>query len=180
LRDDIAGGIGVTAGRERHRLVEEGTDAGGDLLGIGARAVEPRPILESIASHLREKEEELFETGGRGRWKPLAATTIARKGSSTILVDTAALKASLTEEGAADHFEQILGEELVFGTYDSKAGYHRRGTSRMPARDPLVTAADLDLREITRGIQAYLVGLERAAFGASSFSAATLDPFGLQ
>jgi phage gpG-like protein len=163
-----------------HYTVSGDEEVEHDLLGIGARALEPRPILERLASHLRRKEEELFESGGAGRWEPLAPTTIARKGSSTILVDTGALRDSLTEEGAADHFEQILGEELVFGTYDSKAGYHRRGTSRMPARDPLVTGADLNLREITREIQAYLMGLERGAFGVSPFSTATLDPFGLQ
>ena len=37
-----------------------------------------------------------FETGGYGKWKPLKPATIARKGSNTILVDTAQLKKSIT------------------------------------------------------------------------------------
>lgn len=39
-----------------------------------------------------------FETDGYGKWKPLKAATIAAKGSSRILVDTAQLKKSITSE----------------------------------------------------------------------------------
>lgn len=39
-----------------------------------------------------------FDTGGYGTWKPLTAYTIAKKGSSTILVDSAQLKRSITSK----------------------------------------------------------------------------------
>lgn len=39
-----------------------------------------------------------FETGGYGKWQALKQSTIARKGSSTILVDTAQLKKSITSQ----------------------------------------------------------------------------------
>lgn len=39
-----------------------------------------------------------FESGGYGKWKPLSPMTIARKGSSAILIDTAQLRRSITSE----------------------------------------------------------------------------------
>lgn len=39
-----------------------------------------------------------FETGGYGKWEPLSPYTIARKGSSAILIDTAQLRKSVTSE----------------------------------------------------------------------------------
>lgn len=42
--------------------------------------------------------QEAFETGGFGKWAPLKKATIARKGSSAILIDTAQLRRSVTSE----------------------------------------------------------------------------------
>lgn len=39
-----------------------------------------------------------FESGGYGKWKPLAASTIRRKGSDAILIDTTQLRRSVTSE----------------------------------------------------------------------------------
>ena len=39
-----------------------------------------------------------FESGGFGKWKPDAASTISRKGSSRTLVDTSQLRASITSD----------------------------------------------------------------------------------
>ncbi len=39
-----------------------------------------------------------FETGGYGKWQALSPVTIARKGSSAILIDTAQLRRSVTSE----------------------------------------------------------------------------------
>jgi len=39
-----------------------------------------------------------FASGGYGKWKPLSPITIARKGSSAILIDTAQLRRSVTSE----------------------------------------------------------------------------------
>ncbi len=42
-----------------------------------------------------------FETGGYGKWKELKASTIRRKGSSAILIDTAQLRKAITSEVVA-------------------------------------------------------------------------------
>lgn len=147
-----------------------------DLRGMSARAVESRPILESIAGQLRRAELEHFETRGHGTWPPLAASTIRAKGHSTILVDSGDLKADLTEEGGV---EEIIGDELVYGTTIFYARLHREGRG-VPKRDPLVDlGAEGTMRAITKGVQAWIVGVDRAAFGVGAFGVASLDPFGL-
>jgi phage gpG-like protein len=148
-----------------------------DLLGMAARAAEPAPILHGIAEALRKTEARLFEEEGGGHWPPLAGSTIAAKGNSRILVETGALMRSLTEDGAG-HVEHVGGDELVFGTTDPKAKWHRSGTSRMPKRDPLFLREG-DVKELSRAIQAWLMGAERAEFGVQSFGLGALDPFGL-
>ena len=163
-----------------------------DLLGLSARAAEPRPVLHSIATYLRKAEEEHFETLGHGQWKPIAQHTILRKQAQgydeRILHETLALRQSLTGQGAEGHLEEIIGSELIFGTnLTNEEGYaypalHQRGhPPDLPARPPLVDPrAEGTLRFITKGIQSYLVGAERASYGPPGmFPIATLDPFGL-
>lgn len=136
-----------------------------ELLGMSARALETRPVMALIARSLREMEAEVFETAGRGTWEELAESTLrqkARHGYSTapnaVLIATAELVTSLTEPGG-DHVEHISDDGLDFGTTDPKATYHMTGTSKMPARPPLMVDAG-DTRRFTREIQRYIIGLE--------------------
>lgn len=151
-----------------------------DLLGIGARALEPKPVLLLLARALRGIEQKLFASEGRGTWPPLAASTAAQKGSSRILVESKALVDSLTTEGASGSLAEIVGNELRFGTQvegedgSYYPGLLRSGTSRMPARDPLQVETS-DLREFSRAIQTYLIGAERAQFGAGDFGIGQLS-----
>ena len=41
---------------------------------------------------------DAFDSGGLGKWQPLAESTIARKGSDTILIDTGDLRRSISYE----------------------------------------------------------------------------------
>lgn len=135
------------------------------LLGMAARAVEPRPVLAMIARSMREMEQSVFETAGHGDWPPLAESTLrqkARQGYSTapnaVLIASGELVTSLTSDGG-DHIEHISGDGLDFGTADPKAIFHMTGTSKMPARPPLQVRPD-DTRRFTREIQRFIVGLE--------------------
>lgn len=154
------------------------------LLGIGARAIETRPVLEMFSRQLEEMMADTFAAEGYGRWPPLSAATVAKKGSSTILRETDALMDSLTQEGSEGAIREIFGDELIFGTHlTSEEGFpypvaHRTGTSRMPARDPLIVR-DMDLRRFTRVLHQYLMGLDRQDFGVGSWSMSSFDPFGL-
>lgn len=152
-----------------------------DMLAMGERALEPGPVLNLIGKAMQRIEQEVFDTGGRGDWPPLAASTVTMKGHDKILVETEALMRSLTE---GDNFD-VNGSELLFGTdVTSEDGTYypgllRSGTSRMPARDPLPSLREIDLLQFTKAIQAYIVGAERAEFGTQPWSLGSLDPFGL-
>ncbi len=69
--------------------VEKGMDekiAKGDIEGI----------FKDIGIAAEAAIQESFETGGFGQWRPLAARTIAAKGSSAILIDRGFLRKAIT------------------------------------------------------------------------------------
>lgn len=143
------------------------------LLGVEARAYNMEPALHLIAMDMREAERELFETAGASGgepWAELKETTLRSKAAKgyppNILIATSDLEASLTEQGG-DHFEHITDSELVFGTSDPKAGFHRTGTRDMPARNPL-DFSEVRIRAWTKELQRYLVAWDRSAFGAGA------------
>lgn len=144
-----------------------------ELLGVSERAYEMEPALHIIAGHMREAERELFATAGASSGEPWAAlkqSTLERKAAagypSAILIATSDLEASLTEEGG-DHIEEITHNELVFGSSDPKAHFHTTGTARMEQRKPLDFSPER-IREWTLELQRYLVGVDRASFGAGA------------
>ena len=66
------------------------------------------------------------------------------------------MRASLTDRDADGHVEQLLPDEMVFGTSDPKAVLHQHGTSRMPRRRP-VELRDRDRRDAALTLQRFLV-----------------------
>lgn len=90
-------------------------------------------------------------SGGGGDWAALAASTIKQKGSTAILEDTGLLFRSLhpilKEEG-----EILIAKLELEGTYPSGvniadvARFHQLGTTRMSAREILVTP-DADFQQ---------------------------------
>lgn len=142
------------------------------LLGMGARAMETRPLLTLFADQLEQEMVERFATEGGGEWDPLAESTVRRKGSSVIGRETDAMMKSLTEESAPGALREYFGDELIFGTNltsDDGVPYPAifdAGQDGQPAR-PLFDLATLDLRKFTKAVQAYLIGLDRSEFGAN-------------
>jgi phage gpG-like protein len=143
------------------------------LMAFAAKALEPAPALELVAEELRKIEAALFDEQGHGAWPPLATSTVERKGSDVIGIDSEAMKRSLTEEGAEGATAVILGDELIFGTaltndegfpYPKVFNDGRSRNGHQPPR-PLFKIRPEDLRMISKGIQAYLVGVDRALFG---------------
>lgn len=55
-------------------------------------------VLGLIGVEAQTISQDAFTNGGYGVWKPLAQSTIDEKGSSQILVDTNALRSSITYE----------------------------------------------------------------------------------
>ena len=55
-----------------------------------------RGALEVLGIAGVQTVEEAFRSGGFGRWQPLKAATVARKGSSAILIDSGQLRRSIS------------------------------------------------------------------------------------
>lgn len=61
-------------------------------------------------------------------WRPLAASTIRKKGSSIILIDTGKLISSLTSRNATGAVRRVENNELTFGTSVPYSWFHQRMT----------------------------------------------------
>lgn len=98
------------------------------------------PTLRQVLPELAQDHAGFFgqaRDSGGSPWPPLSPVTVAAKGHSTILVDSGALRASLTQPGGPNNVAAASHRGLIFGTADHKAGYHQTGTSKMPARPPV-------------------------------------------
>lgn len=146
-----------------------------DLLRMEGRLLNPRPVLNRFVDLLQQMMAERFATEGGGDWAPLAASTVAKKGSSTIGRETDAMMEALTTEDAEGALREVFDDELLFGinlTSEDGVPYpviFSDGNDNQPAR-PLFDTAGLDLRAFTRELQAYLVEGDRSEFGVQSFS----------
>lgn len=99
-----------------------------------------RPWLANSMRGIEAEHEVMFaeqRDPAFDDWVPLAPSTVRRKGNSTILVETGALKASLTKPGAGirEMFQEGENIGLVFGTDVPYSIYHIRGGPRLPIRD---------------------------------------------
>jgi len=123
------------------------------------RANDMLPVMTRIASNMFEVEESLFHSGGRrggGSWKQLADSTIKKKGSSEILVQTGELKASLTEPGHRNNILEIGTHDVIFGSSDPFAYIHTVGAGGLPKR-PVIKFARFDHARWNRWIAEFLM-----------------------
>lgn len=107
------------------------------LLMAGEAAVQTLPVMEEIQTDMFRVEEAIFSSGGRrggGSWAQLKPDTIKKKNSSKILVDTGALKDSVTQPGAQFQILEITNLGIMFGTDRPWAVVQQTGSSRVPAR----------------------------------------------
>ena len=155
-----------------------------DLLRMETRLLDPRPVLGRFVDLLQQMMGERFAAEGEGDWAPLAASTVARKGSTVIGRETDAMMDALTDEGAEGALREIGEDELIFGinlTNEDGVPYpviFHDGRPGQPAR-PLFDTAGLDLTRFTRELQAYLVEGDRSEFGVGSFGMGATTPFGV-
>ena len=141
--------VGESIPKEAARLINT-ADALNELL----------PVLNRIAEDMMLVETKVFHSGGRrggGSWKKLKDDTIKRKGSTEILVETGALKASLTRPGAQ---YQVLsygnGHQIEFGTDHPYALFHDEGTSGGIPPRPLIKLVPGDPKRWSRWIVEYI------------------------
>ena len=91
-------------------------------LRTAGAAFDQRRALSEIGDSVLKWTREGFATGGHGKWKRLAANTVADKGHSSPLIRSGKLAGSLKS--------RVFGNRVVIGTNDSKAPFHEYGTKR--------------------------------------------------
>jgi phage gpG-like protein len=150
-----------------------------EILRVSERAGDAAPVFRSIADYLRSVEKRQFDSHGltgSGGWAPLATSTLlskygvlhgthlrhgqftrkALRASMAILVETGALRDSLTSAGDEHHREIVRSDELIFGTSVSYAKYHQHGTRRMPRRRPL-ELSETQRKQVIRMLQRWII-----------------------
>lgn len=119
-----------------------------DLVGVFEDIVERyhdityAPILVAASATLQDLHRGYFESESDPsgvKWKPLASSTIRRKGHARILWETSALERSLvtvTGDSIRDVVSEGDQEWLVWGTAVEYAMYHQEpgALSKLPAR----------------------------------------------
>jgi hypothetical protein len=108
-----------------------------DMLALGARASDIRPIAEPIRTVVRKSSESTFDQ--KPNWPPLSQDTIERKQRQGIDVraergKTGALYRSLTAPRARGQIDRREADVLRFGSKIWYAGF-QQGTIFQPRRD---------------------------------------------
>ena len=99
------------------------------LLGQQRRARSVgRNVSPIMLEYLREtvRQYYLSQGGPGGPWPPLAASTVAKKGHATILLESGRLIASLTGR-TADSILDVARLSMRYGTQVPYAKYHEAG-----------------------------------------------------
>ena len=95
-------------------------------------------VLRKLGNQVLDAWRENILTSGHGTFAPLSDRTLREKiagGYPLIpLIRERHLLGSMAEGGENNVFDVRAGE-IVVGTGDPKAGWHKSGTERMPARD---------------------------------------------
>ncbi len=117
-------------------------------------------IMELVGEDIVDGIQEEFETAGRGRWPPLAESTLARRRGSIaqILVDTGVMRGSIDQDAIrAGEASVQVGTEVEYAVYHVSDGPR----SKIPKRD-FYDIADLYLQ---RAEETLLDGiLQKAGF----------------
>ena len=110
---------------------------------VVTRTLREPTVLRQVGTVLAASGEKTVTQGGRPAWKPLAASTIARKGSSKPMIDKGTLRNSLDYEveGGALYLTSV--EYLKYHQFEEG-----RTTAKFPAR-PVWGVQEEDLEDIT-------------------------------
>ena len=124
--------------------LEEAEKRIADFPAVLTRTLESPQVLREIGIVLRASGDKTLIDGGRPvKYKPLAASTIARKGSSKPLIDKGTLYDSLDYEVQGEQLYLVAAEHLKYHQFEED-----RTKAKFPAR-PVWGVHDDDNEEIT-------------------------------
>ena len=107
------------------------------LEALQQRLADMKPVMADIGDIFQQELADNFDSQGGGSWVSLAPSTIRRKTTDQMLVETGALRDALTTRGAAGNKFLVSNNEVVVGVYPDvlpRAWWINSGTRRMPAR----------------------------------------------
>lgn len=136
-----------------------------EILRVGENAGDMRPAFDQVHELILDVETRQFSTQGAaysGGWKPLAASTRARKRrlnlDPRILHATLRLRKSLTMKTHVDHVYRATADSMFVGTRVKYAGVHQKPiTSPIPRRRP-IEFSDAVRKDILKILQRHLLG----------------------
>ena len=146
------------------KITVTGEERLADAFGLfGRRVSDLRPYWGQAAGVFFKHAQQTFDTQGFGSWRPLSPRYAAWKRqhypSTLILERTGDLRRSLVSRSTPNSIYREAPLSLELGTTVRYARYHQTGTSRMPARPPLIVTPELE-----QGIGAVIqLGLGRYA-----------------
>lgn len=124
--------------------LEEAEKRIADFPVVLSRTLEHPQVLREIGTVLVASGEQTITEGGRPvKYKPLAESTIARKGSSKPLIDKGTLRNSLDNEQQGSDLYLVAAEHLKYHQFEEN-----RTKAKFPAR-PVWGVHDEDTEEIT-------------------------------
>jgi phage gpG-like protein len=130
------------------------------------------PEIEQVFYRIELEQFNTEGSRGGGRWVPLSPAykkwKEVRYPGKPILHLTGRLKRSLSVLGGEDSIRDAQPDSLTLGTKVPYAGYHQRGTSKMPARPPLELTRDDFTKIASRLIRFSERGARDAGFGVKS------------
>ena len=107
-----------------------------------------KSILEPFQAVIASREAEMFSgqhDSNGAAWARLALSTLAKKHSPQILVQSGDLETSLIHVGGRGNVASTTPVGLLFGTEVPYASFQQDGTNHIPARPPVgLSAKDLD------------------------------------
>ncbi len=129
------------------------------LIGMAARARNPRPALIEAGEAMIRSIQKNIDVGGRPAFKPLADSTRLKNPGGSILNRSGDLRDSFTPNlrggnSVSADSNSIYGPRQHFG-YDASEGASGRGHAHTPAR-PFATIPDEDVPNIVNPLGEYI------------------------
>lgn len=129
-----------------------------DLARLGHQASDLRQAWPVIGRLYAERERAIFASRGSGKWPVLNSQTILRKGNATPLVAKGAMLGALSRSTP----RYANGRMAAYGAPKGSpvlpyAGWHVKGTSRMPARHPVPKLTASERKAIVEALRKALM-----------------------
>lgn len=135
----------------------QGTGFEGSLAGLYSRLTDLTPVMDKAGALMLSSVADNFASQGRPeRWQGLAPSTVERKGSGAILVETGRLMSSVGFSAGPDSL--LVRARAPYALVQQEGGHAgARLKAEIPAR-PFLLFQEEDVQAIKDMVEEYLAG----------------------